>query len=63
MRRHYESRDSHLKLLFGWVVYFALFLVTENCIPPERCVPVHTPLDDFIPFWEGFLIPYVLWYG
>ena len=60
--RNNKSR-SHWKLLFGWVIYFALFLVTENCIPPEACTAVYVPLDDRIPFWEGFLIPYVLWYG
>ena len=63
MKSRNEKGYSHLNLLFGWIVYFALFLVTENCIPPEACTPVYTPLDDSIPFWEGFLIPYVLWYG
>ena len=54
---------SHLKLLLGWVVYFALYFLTENLIPAERCTPVHCALDDLIPFCEIFLIPYVFWYG
>lgn len=53
---------SHLKLLLGWLVYFALYFLTENLIPAERCTPVHMWLDDLIPFHEGFLIPYVFWY-
>ena len=53
---------SHLKLLLGWLVYFALYFLTENLIPAERCTPVHMWLDDRIPFHEGFLIPYVFWY-
>jgi len=57
-----EPRFSHLKLLFGWVVYFVLYLLTENLIPAERCHPVHCRLDDLIPFCEGFVIPYVFWY-
>lgn len=53
---------SHLKLLWGWIVYFALFVLTENLIPVEKCIPVHCFLDDLIPFCEIFLIPYVSWY-
>ena len=53
---------SHLLLLLGWVVYFALYFLTENLIPQERCTPIWMPLDDKIPFCEWFLIPYVFWY-
>lgn len=53
---------AHLKLLLGWVVYFALYFLTENLIPAERCHVVHCALDDLIPFCEFFVIPYVLWY-
>ena len=58
-----DPRYSHLKLLLGWVGYFALYFLTENLIPAENCYSVHCLLDDYIPFWEGFLIPYVFWYG
>jgi len=54
---------SHLKYLLGWVGYFVLYFLTENFIPPERCYPVHSPLDDLIPFCELFVIPYVFWYA
>ena len=54
---------SHLKYLFGWVVYFTLYFITENLISPERCHVIYSPLDDMIPFMEIFVIPYVLWYG
>ena len=57
-----EPRFSHLKLLLGWVVYFALYFITENLIPAEKCTPVHMWLDDVIPFCEWFLLPYVFWY-
>lgn len=53
---------SHLLLLLGWVGYFALYVLTENLIPRERCVPIHCALDDMIPFCEFFVIPYVFWY-
>ena len=52
----------HLFLLLGWVGYFVLYLLTENLIPAENCYPVHCALDDFVPFCEWFIIPYVSWY-
>ena len=58
-----DPQFSHLKLLLGWVGYFALYFLTENLIPPERCTPVHCRLDDLIPFCEVFVIPYVGWYA
>lgn len=57
-----EPQFCHLWLLLGWVVYFALYFLTENLIPAERCRPMHMWLDDIIPFHEGFLIPYAFWY-
>lgn len=53
---------SHLKLLFGWLGYFAMYFLTENIIPRDRCYVVYSPLDDLIPFCEYFVIPYVGWY-
>ena len=53
---------SHLKLLFGWVLYFAAYFLTEYLIPVENCHVIHCGLDDIIPFCEWFIIPYVLWY-
>lgn len=57
-----DPQFAHLKLLFGWVVYFCLYFLTENLIPAEKCYSVHIPLDDMIPFCEWFVIPYVSWY-
>ena len=52
----------HLLLLLGWIGYFILYFLTENLIPPDKCYPVHLPLDDAVPFCEWFVIPYVSWY-
>lgn len=57
-----EPQFSHLKLLWGWIVYFVLFVLTENLIPAESCTPMHCRLDDIIPFCEAFVIPYIGWY-
>ncbi|MBR1566039.1 MAG: phosphatidic acid phosphatase [Oscillospiraceae bacterium] len=62
LRRLNEPRFAHVKLLAGWIGYFALYFITENLIPAERCHPMHCVLDDLIPFNEFFIIFYVGWY-
>lgn len=62
LRRINEPQYRHLKLLFGWVVYFVFYFLTENLIPAESCHLMHSALDDKIPFNEFFLIPYCFWY-
>lgn len=57
-----EPRFAHVKLLGGWLAYFALYFITENLIPAERCHLIHCALDDLIPFNEYFLFFYVGWY-
>ena len=57
-----EPQFSHLLYLLGWIGYFALYFLTETLIPAERCVCIHSALDDVIPFCEWFVIPYVFWY-
>ena len=62
LKRLNEPRFAHAKLLSGWLVYFALYFLTENLIPAEKCHPIHIPLDDAVPFCEWFVIPYISWY-
>lgn len=57
-----DPEYSHLKLLLGWVFYFAGYILTERLIPYDRCTVIYSPLDDLIPFCEIFIIPYFLWY-
>ena len=62
LRRLNEPRFAHAKLLLGWVVYFALYFLTENLIPIEKCHVIHSAMDDLIPFREEFVIFYAGWY-
>lgn len=57
-----EPQFRHLWLLGTWLIYFALYFLTENLIPAERCHVMHCFLDDLVPFNEYFLIFYTGWY-
>lgn len=58
-----EPRFSHIRLLFGWLVYFTFYFLTENLIPASRCHLIHCRLDDLVPFREGFVLFYISWFG
>ncbi len=62
VRRVFTPEYLHLLLPISWIIYLILFFMTEKLIPSDRCHTVYSALDDFIPFCEVFIIPYVLWY-
>ena len=49
-----------------WILsYFAIYLVWFNYL--EKMVTthfhvIHVPIDDYIPFCEYFVIPYIMWF-
>ena len=51
----------HFRLLWMWVLYFALYLLAENLVTDGYRVS-YLPADDVIPFLPVFVIPYCLWY-
>lgn len=62
LKRINEPQFAHVKLWLTWLLYFALYFLTENLIPAEKCHVMHCFLDDLIPFNEYFLIFYTGWY-
>ena len=52
----------HLKLLLYWPVFGLLFWYAERGMEVEAYYPMHCWLDDYIPFNEWFLLPYLFWF-
>ena len=52
----------HLKLLLFWPLFGLLFLYVERFYPVSSYHVVHCVLDDYIPFCEFFIIPYLFWF-
>lgn len=62
LRRIHEPQYRHLWWLLFWPVYLLRYFLIENWNPARSYHVMHCALDDRIPFCEGFLIFYVLWY-
>ena len=60
-RNKYSEKQNPVYLLF-WPVFGLRYLIIENFHPARSYHSVWCPLDDKIPFLEGFIIPYILWY-
>ena len=58
-----QPQYRHMWFLLFWPVYGLRYLLLENRVPAGGYHLIHCPLDDLIPFQEGFLIFYALWYG
>lgn len=53
---------SYLLYLLPFGVALMLFLLCEAFISEDVCHEMYSPIDDMIPFAEGFVVFYVLWY-
>ena len=61
-RKINQPEYRHLWLLLFWPVYIFRYLLMENLNPAAVYHPIWCPLDDAIPFCEGFFLFYALWY-
>lgn len=57
-----EPQYRHMWLLLFWPVYLMRYFAIERLNPAASYTVIHCALDDQIPFCEGFLVFYVLWY-
>lgn len=57
-----EEQYRHMWLLLFWPVYLLRYGLLTFVNPAAECTPIRCPLDDRIPFLEGFVVFYVLWY-
>ena len=52
----------HVLLLLYWVGYLLSFIFIERLTPAAYHHPVWCKLDDYIPFCEWFIFPYMSWH-
>lgn len=56
------EKYAHMKLLLFWPIYGMLFFFVERIGTNRDWQIMYCSLDDFIPFCEIFLIPYLFWF-
>lgn len=56
------ERNKHGILLLYFMIYLPWFGHLEKTVTTHFHV-IHMALDDYIPFCEYFIIPYLLWFG
>ncbi len=52
----------HMNYLWYWLLFAFLFWGVERLWIRESYFPLYCRIDDFIPFCEIFLIPYLFWF-
>lgn len=61
--RSFLRQNPHLRYILFLPAFLVCFFSLERLIEPGDVVWwVYSPMDDFVPFLEGFVIPYYLWY-
>ena len=60
IKKLFKKYNHALVFLYG-LIYMPWFLYLEKHITKGYFL-IHSPLDDYIPFVEFFVIPYLLWF-
>ncbi len=55
------QKYKHLLLLSYFGIYLTWFIFLENTVTTHFHV-IHMEIDDYIPFCEYFIVPYLLWF-
>lgn len=57
-----KKENRYLWYILILPAYLIAFALVEALVPESVCWPTYLPIDDKIPFLEGFVIPYFLWF-
>ena len=56
------KEHKHIWISAYWLIYLVWFMLLEMRTDVVM-QPIHIWLDDYIPFQEWFIIPYLLWFA
>ncbi len=61
--KNFVHEYKHVLLSAGYLLFYLVwFFYLEKKVTRHFTI-IHTPLDDYIPFCEVFIIPYLLWFA
>ena len=55
------KKYNHVWVLLYALIYMPWFTYLERHVTTDFYL-IHSPLDDYIPFVEYFIVPYLLWF-
>lgn len=61
-RNSFLEKYKHLWWQAYWLLYLPWFAYLEKTVT-KQFYTVHVPIDDYIPFCEYFIVPYLLWFA
>lgn len=56
------NSNKHFMLMLYFIIYLTWFTFLEKNVTTDFYV-IHMKIDDYIPFCEYFIIPYLLWFA
>lgn len=59
--KSFLKKYSHAWVLLYALIYMPWFMYLEKHVTENYHI-IHSPLDDYIPFIEFFIVPYLLWF-
>lgn len=62
LKSFYRKYRHGIPLVVYGIIYLSWFVHLEKTVTKQYAV-IHMGLDDYIPFWEVFVIPYFLWFA
>ena len=60
--KKFIKKYSHAWVLLYALIYMPWFMYLEKHVTSNYYL-IHSPLDDYIPFVEYFVVPYLLWFA
>ena len=60
--KQFIKKYSHAWVFLYGLIYMPWFIYLEKHVTRNYYV-IHSPLDDYIPFVEYFIIPYLMWFA
>ncbi|MBQ8279618.1 MAG: phosphatase PAP2 family protein [Roseburia sp.] len=62
LQSSFWEKYKHLRWQAYWLLYLPWFAYLEKTVTKQFHI-VHVPVDDYIPFCEFFIVPYLLWFA
>lgn len=59
--KHFLKKYNHALVFLYALIYMPWFIYLEKHVTRNYYL-IHSPLDDYIPFVEYFIVPYLLWF-